>query len=66
MDKRILVHFKYYPDVASVPDRIPHSKMGQVGRVFLYRYLFGAVLRIHDILEWNRIRICGIADPGPL
>ncbi len=39
MDKRILVHFKYYPDVASVPDRIPHSKMGQVGRVFLYRYV---------------------------
>ena len=29
-DKRILVHFKYYPDLASVPERISDSKMGQV------------------------------------
>ena len=29
LDKRILVHFKYYPDMASVPERISDSKMGQ-------------------------------------
>jgi hypothetical protein len=30
LDRRILVHFKYYPDLASVPERVSDSKMGQV------------------------------------
>jgi hypothetical protein len=34
LDKRILVHFKYYPDIDSVPERISDSKMGQASKYF--------------------------------
>jgi hypothetical protein len=33
LDKRILVHFKYYPDMDSVPERISDSKMGQARQI---------------------------------
>ena len=32
LDKKILVHFKYYPSFAEVPDKVPEGIMARVSR----------------------------------
>ena len=40
LDKKILVHFKHYPSIEDVPERVDQHVMNKVNYIILYMLLF--------------------------
>jgi len=44
LQKRILVHFKHYPNIESVPDRVSHSKMKRAMSLYRIKVSIGMIV----------------------